>query len=60
MSDLLKVSNELSCKHDAGSSGAAGDHGNVHVVNSSRAWQTKVNEAKTARKVVSYIVHILA
>lgn len=34
-----------------GSSGG-GDHGNVHVINSSRAWQTKVNEAKTARKVI--------
>jgi hypothetical protein len=41
------------CKYDAGSSGASGDHGNVHVINSGRAWQTKVNEAKTARKVVS-------
>lgn len=37
---------------DNRSSGAAGDHGNVHVINSSRAWQTKVNEAKTARKVI--------
>ncbi|KAG0601532.1 hypothetical protein M758_11G119500 [Ceratodon purpureus] len=35
-----------------GSSGSSGDHGNVHSINSSRSWQTKVNEAKTARKVI--------
>lgn len=59
----LRISIKLllcSCDHNAGSSGAAGDHGNVHVINSSRAWQTKVNEAKTARKVVSCNVIISA
>ncbi|XP_024360500.1 thioredoxin H4-1 isoform X1 [Physcomitrium patens] len=33
-------------------SGVNGDHGNVHVVNSRRAWQSKVSEANAARKVI--------
>jgi thioredoxin 1 len=44
--------NNVHSLFDNRSSGAAGDHGNVHVINSSRAWQTKVTEAKTARKVI--------
>jgi hypothetical protein len=31
----------------------AGDHGNVHVVNSKQLWETKVEDAKSRGKIVS-------
>ncbi len=34
-------------------SGMAGDHGNVHVVDSKRAWDSKIDEAQSTGKVVS-------
>jgi hypothetical protein len=31
----------------------AGDHGNVHVVNSKQLWETKIEDAKSRGKIVS-------
>lgn len=52
---VILISNKLDGDHAAEASTVTAGHGGVHVINSNLAWQTKVNEAKTTRKVVSWI-----